>query len=282
MLQEIDYVLHWHVTFMETPSANSRKRQHLVHNLVLHSGELRASDLARKLCISVATVRRDLAALERRGLIERSWGRARVRSPVRYLEDFKAVADKEAAAKRAIAAAASAHVTTGMVVGLSGGTTCTELARWLRGKPITVVTNAINVATELYNHSLTKVIVTGGALNSYSYELVGEMVGFTLQEYRLDLCFVGCSGITPDFGFSMRDHHESAIARAFLGVSERSVVVADHSKVGQKTLAKFAPFSAIERLITDEGVSPEWLSRLEKVGLAVERAPGLHSAADPV
>ena len=76
---------------METPSANSRERQHLVHNLILHSGELRASDLARKLGISVATVRRDLAALERRGLIERSWGRARVRSPIRYLEDFKAV-----------------------------------------------------------------------------------------------------------------------------------------------------------------------------------------------
>lgn len=265
---------------MQTSAANSRERQHLVHNLVLHSGELKASELARKLGISVATIRRDLAALERRGLIERSWGRARVRSPVRYLEDFKAVADKEAAAKRAIAAAASAHVTAGMVVGLSGGTTCTELARWLRGKPITVVTNAINVATELYNHSLTKVIVTGGALNSYSYELVGEMVGFTLQEYRLDLCFVGCSGVAPDFGFSMRDHHESGVARAFLGVSARAVVVADYSKVGCKTLAKFAPFSATERLITDEGLSPEWSTRLEEASLVVERAPGLHSAGD--
>ena len=156
-----------------------------------------------------------------------------------------------------------------------GGTTCTELARWLRGKPITVVTNAINVATELYNHSLTKVIVTGGALNSYSYELVGEMVGYTLQEYRLDLCFVGCSGVTPDFGFSMRDHHESAIARAFLGVSARAVVVADHSKVGRKTLAKFAPLSAAERLLTDEGLSAQWAAKLEAAGLTLECVPSL-------
>ena len=256
-------------------SPNSRERQHLLHNLVLRSGELKASDLAGRLGVSVATVRRDLAALARRGLIERGWGRARVRSPVRYLEDFKAVAAKEAAAKRAVAAAASAHVTDGMVVGLSGGTTCTELARWLRGKPVTVVTNAINVATELYNHSLTKVIVTGGALNSYSYELVGEMVGFTLQEYRLDLCFVGCSGVTPEFGFAMRDPYESAVARAFLGVSARAVVIADHSKVGQKTLAKFAPLAAAERLITDEGLSGTWRQRLEGAGLTVELAPGL-------
>ena len=265
---------------MKTP-VNSRERQHLLHNLILHSGELRASDLAEAFSISAATVRRDLAALERRGLIERAWGRARVRSPVRYLEDFKVVAAKEAAAKRAVAAAASAHVTDGMVVGLSGGTTCTELARWLRGKPITVVTNAINVATELYNHSLTKVIVTGGALNSYSYELVGEMVGFTLQEYRLDLCFVGCSGVTPDFGFSMRDPYESAVARAFLKVSERAVVVADHSKIGQKTLAKFAPLSATERLITDEGLSEVWRYQLAEAGLTVELAPGLRGAGNP-
>lgn len=263
---------------MKPPTVSSRERQERIRNLVLHQGELRAGDLATILNVSPATVRRDLAALERRGLIERAWGSARVRSPVRYLGDFKGVANKEAAAKRAIAAAASAHVEEGMVVGLSGGTTCTELARWLRGKPITVVTNAINVATELYNHSLTKVIVTGGALNAYSYELVGEMVGFTLREYRLDLCFVGCSGASPDFGFSMRDGLESAVARAFLGVSARAVVVADHSKVGRKTPARFAPLLAAERLITDEGLSGAWRQRLEAAGLAVELAPGLGAA----
>ena len=258
------------------PAANSRERQQRIHDSILRSGELSVTRIADLLGVSVATVRRDLAALERRGLIERSWGGARVRSPIDYLDDFKTVAHRGAAAKRAIAAAASAHVTEGMVVGLSGGTTCTELARWLRGKPITVVTNAINVATELYNHSLTKVIVTGGALNTYSYELVGEMVGYTLQEYRLDLSFVGCSGVTPDFGFSMRDSLESAVARAFLGVSERAIVIADPSKVGQKTLAKFAPLSAIDRLITGEGLSPEWRSLLGDAGLTVQLAPGLN------
>ncbi|MEM7738358.1 MAG: DeoR/GlpR family DNA-binding transcription regulator [Deinococcota bacterium] len=253
----------------------NRARQQQIQNLILHLGEVRAQDISVKLDVSIATVRRDLAVLERRGLIERTWGGAKVRSPVAYLPDFQTVADTKSAAKRAIAAAASAHVSEGMVVGLSGGTTCTELARWLRGKPVTVVTNAINVATELYNHSLTKVIVTGGALNSYSYELVGDMVGYTLQEYRLDVCFLGCSGVTAEFGFSMRDHLESAIARAFLAVSERAIVVADHSKVGQKTLARFAPLAAIERLLTDEGLSEVEVSQLEAEGLIVERASAL-------
>jgi DeoR family transcriptional regulator, aga operon transcriptional repressor len=259
-------------------SGNNRLRQKKIHDLVLQRGEVKSEDIVEHMAISLATVRRDLAALERRGLIERIWGGARVRSPIEYLADFKAVAGKEAAAKRAIAAAAAAHVEAGMVVGLSGGTTCTELARWLRGKPITVVTNAINVATELYNHSLTKVIVTGGMLNSYSYELVGEMVGYTLQEYRLDICFLGCTGVTTDFGFSMRDHLESAMARAFLSVSNQAVVIADHSKVGKQTLARFAPLSAIQLLITDAQLKQNSLTTLQEAGLKVEIARDLAGA----
>ncbi len=258
-------------------SLNSRDRQQQLHNLVLQRGEVEAEDIVQALHISLATVRRDLAALERRGLIERTWGGAKVRSPIEYLSDFKEAASRASSAKRAIAATAVQHVKEGMVIGLSGGTTCTELARWLRGKPVTVVTNAINVATELYNHSHTKVIVTGGSLNSYSYELVGDMVNHTLREYHLDICFVGCSGITPDFGFSMRDGFEAAIARAFLSVSRRAIVVADHSKVGEKTLARFTTLQSVERLITNEGLSKAWQGKLEKAGLNVEVARRLEA-----
>ena len=254
---------------MSEKRANSRDRQQTLHRLVMQHGRVSATELADRLGISLATVRRDLASLERRGLIDRTWGGARVRSPIRYLEDFSRAADDHAEAKRQIAAQAAMMVEVDMVVGLSGGTTCTELARWLRGSPITVVTNAINVATELYNHGRTKVIVTGGALNAYSYELVGEMASYALQEYRLDLCFVGCSGITPDFGFSMRDHPEAAMARQFKAISERTFVVADHAKVGRRTLARFAPLSGVDGLITDDGLAPSDREALGGEGLSI-------------
>lgn len=247
----------------------------MIHDLVLHQGEVASAELARASGASLATVRRDLAALERRGLVQRTWGGARVRSPIDYLANFASDAARNAHQKRAIAAAAAEWIEPGMVVGVSGGTTCTELARWLRGKPITVVTNAINVATELYNHGRTKVVVTGGALNSYSYELVGEAVTRSLQEYRLELCFVGCSGILPGFGFSMRDHLESGVARAFLDISERTMVVADHSKLGRRTLARFARFGEIDRWITDEGVAVADREALQVAGLTTQVAVSL-------
>jgi len=262
---------------------NSRNRQQTLHRLVMQHGQVSAADLADRLGISLATVRRDLASLERRGLVDRTWGGARVRSPIRYLEDFSRAADDHAEAKRQVAAQAAMMVEVDMVVGLSGGTTCTELARWLRGAPITVVTNAINVATELYNHGRTKVIVTGGALNAYSYELVGEMASYSLQEYRLDLCFVGSSGITTDFGFSMRDHPEAAMARQFKAISERTFVVADHSKVGRRTLARFAPLGDVDGLIADDGLPAQEREALAEAGLQVllaSRLPPLETKGE--
>lgn len=260
---------------MSEDRPSGRERRQRIHRLVMQAGEVSVETLTRQLGASVATVRRDLAALERRGLVDRTWGGARVRSPVRYLEDFSRAAQDHEDGKRAIAALAAGLTEPGMVVGLSGGTTCTELARWLRGAPITVVTNAINVATELYNHGRTKVIVTGGALNAYSYELVGDVASATLEEYRLDLCFVGSSGITVDFGFSMRDHPEAAMARRFTAVSQRTLVVADHSKIGRRTMARFAPLDAVSGLITDDGITPSQRGELEDAGLAVEIATAL-------
>lgn len=212
----------------------SHERRQTVHRLVMQGGEVSAGALAARLGISLATVGRDLASLERRGLADRTRGGARVRSPIRYLEDFARAAQDRAEGKRQIASETATMVAPDMVIGLSGGTTSTELARWLRGAPVTVVTNAINVATELYDHGRTKVIVTGGALNAYSYELVGEMAAYALQEYRLDLCFFGSSGITLESGFSTGGHPEAVMARQFKAISERTYVIADHAKVGRR------------------------------------------------
>ena len=104
------------------------------------------------------------------------------------------------------------------------------------------------------------------------------MVGYTLQEYRLDICFLGCSGVSTDFGFSMRDHLESAIARAFLSVSKRAIVIADHSKVGKQTLARFVALTSVERLITDEKIDKNAQQTLAQAGLNIEIAHQLNKS----
>lgn len=253
--------------------STAQVRQDQINELILQTGQIKATKIAKLLNISIATVRRDLETLERRGLIDRDWGGAKVHLPIAYPNTFLQSAERNKHEKRTIAAAAAKHVADGMVIGLSGGTTCVELARWLRGRRITVVTNAINVATELYNHSHTKIIVTGGTINSYSFELIGDMVAHSLQEYRLDLSFLGCSGITSHFGVCVRDTFEATGAKAFVQISNRAIILADHTKAGKQTFARLAPTSAFERLITDTNLSVEWQGTLETSGLHVEIAP---------
>lgn len=250
----------------------SAQRQDQLFRFIGETGETSVETLAARFGVSVTTVRRDLDALERRKLIERTWGGARVAIPVVYTEE----AFQGEVVKRSIAAAAAALVEPGMTIAVSGGSTCTELARRLRGQRIKVLTNALNVALELRSTPHTRVVLTGGELNNASYELVGDLVGRSLSEYRVDMAFVGCSGLTPDFGFSMRDDPEAVAARAITQVAARVVVLADHRKVGCKTFARFAQLHEVERFITDEGLSEDWTARLTQAGLHVEKVPLLH------
>ena len=248
----------------------SAQRQEQLYRLLGERGEQTVEALAQQFGVSAITIRRDLNALERRKLVQRTWGGVRVAIPILY-GDAAFEGGDNAAAKRAIAVAAARLVEPGMTIAISGGSTCTELARRLRGQKIRVLTNALNIALELKSTGHTQVILTGGELNAASYELVGELVGRSLGQYRADLAFVGCTGVTPDAGFCMRDQPEAAAARAIIGSAGRVVVLADHSKVGHKTFARFAQLDEVERLIMDGSLSNEWQETLEGAGLRVER-----------
>ena len=227
-------------------------------------------DLARLLDLSPSSVRRELQQMAAAGLVVRMHGGARLPSPLRYEPPYEHRAASEVEAKRAIAAAALRLVAPGAVIGLSGGTTCTELGRALRATTgITVVTNAVNVALELYGQPGKRLIVTGGELNQESYELVGRAVASTLQDLHLDLAFLGASGVDLAFGFSMSDEPEAAVGRAFRAAAARTIVLADHSKIGRRTFARFCRLAGVDLLITDRGAANEACVALQDAGLKV-------------
>lgn len=237
-----------------------RQRRGALMAAIHARGECSVVELAEATGASEATVRRDLAALERQGMVDRTWGGARAHVALRYPESFVRRAANGAGAKHAVALTAAAMVEPNMVVGLSGGTTCTVLARMLRGRPINVVTNAVNVAAELYGTRPTKVILTGGALKANSYELVGAGAEAIIRSYHLDLFFFSCSGVTQD-GFARRDHAEAAIVRSFSAVSGRTVLLLDRSKLGRANPARVARVGEVDDLVVDGPLAAEWRER---------------------
>jgi DeoR family transcriptional regulator of aga operon len=213
--------------------------------------------------------------MQKSGLLQRMHGTAQIPTPIRYELPYEKRAAQHVEAKRKIAAAAKQLIRQELVIGLSGGSTCTELARQLRAmQQITVVTNAVNIVLELQGQLGKRVIVTGGLLNQDSYELVGSLVGQSLQNMHLNLAFLGASGVDRDFGFSMADEPEAVASRAFMAAAEQTVILADHSKLGKATFARLCPLREVDLLITDDGISLEQHTMLQNAGLKVLVAEG--------
>ncbi|GAA1144573.1 DeoR/GlpR family DNA-binding transcription regulator [Kribbella jejuensis] len=224
--------------------------------------------LAVELGVSGATIRRDLQTLSRNQLLVRTHGGAlssesgdekptRVKAAIRHLE------------KRSIGRAAAALVEDGAVVGMTGGTTALELSRALaQRRGITVVTNAINIASELVGHSGIRLVLVGGVARS-TYELVGPAAEAMLANYHLDIAFIGVDGLTPEEGCTAYDEMEAQTDLAFLRRAARSVVIADSSKIGRVTFARISLLSGVSDIVTDRGAHPDQIEAFRRAGVRV-------------
>ena len=236
--------------------------------LLARDGTVTVAELASELGVSDATVRRDLQALGEQRLLERSHGGAVAHGtahelPVRYRTG-------RSDEKRRIARAASELVRDGVAVGLTGGTTTTEVARMLVARQgLTVVTNALNIAVELAVRPDLKLIVTGGVARSASYELVGSMADATLRAVYVDVAFVGVDGVDAERGLTTQNEVEAATNRALMDRAKRTVVVADATKLGHVAFAEIAGIERADQLITNTGADAEQVERLRAAGLDV-------------
>ena len=233
-------------------------------------GSVDVDDLMHEVGVSPATVRRDLQSLHEQRLLERTHGGAVAigglyELPVRYRGSIQR--DQ----KLRIARAALAHVGDGATVGLTGGTTTTEVGRMLvHRSDLTVVTNAINIAAELAVRPNVRLIVSGGVARAASYELVGPLADGVLEQLHVEVAFVGVDGITARAGLTTHREVEAHTNRVLIQRAARVVVVADGTKVGVTTLARIADCDAVDVLITTDDADPDELAAIAARDVEVE------------
>lgn len=231
-------------------------------------GVVGVPELATMLCVSEATIRRDLTELDEKGLAQRTHGGGTLRSGDDELPyPYKTTA--YLAEKRRIAAKVASLIRPHQVVGCTGGTTVTQVARALRGKPIRLVTNAVNLALELAGAPEIEVLLTGGLFRGRSYELSGHVAERTLQDVHLDVAIIGVDGLSPHYGLSTYNHAEAQVCRVLIERASEVWAVADHGKLGQVRPAIIAPLGCVHKLITDTGVSAQLAHELSAAGLEV-------------
>ncbi|MFW0786926.1 DeoR/GlpR family DNA-binding transcription regulator [Gordonia sp. CPCC 206044] len=239
------------------------ERRGRVLTAVISRGAVRVADLAAELGVSEMTIRRDLDQLESEGEVSKVHGgavRADVDLAVRGLEPPSSLkATREPRAKQIIAADALRFVEDGMTIAIGAGTTTLELARLLRGRAISVVTNSVSIFHLLTDPGdepidTSTVQLTGGQ-RTPSDALVGPIANAALERYRTDRAFIGTHGIDPAAGFTTPNLGEAETNRKLLDTARSTVVLADHTKYGEIGAHLFAGFDRIDRLITDDGLA---------------------------
>lgn len=254
------------------------ERINRILELVSKTGALEVDDAAEALKVSTATIRRDFDELSNRQLVHRTHGGiqaigAAYDLPLRYKTA------KEDRGKKRIAQMAASFVEKGQRIGLNGGTTTTELARELALSHklhetdgeigLTVVTNAINIATEMVIRPHIKIVVTGGVARPQSYELIGDYASSVLEGLVLDVAFLGVNGVDPVIGATANHEGEAKIDQLIAESAKRVVVVTTADKIGSQAFARICKPSAIDAIITDRELKPEMKSAFEAEGVEI-------------
>lgn len=228
------------------------------------------AELSAEFGVSESTIRRDLRALERSGLLQRTHGGAVPIDGTLAEPTFLEKSAQRMEEKMAIARAAAAMVQDGESLTLDAGTTTLAVARLLRTRRrLTVVTNSLQVAAELSDAPGIELVVTGGTVKGNTLALVGPTAERALAEVNVDRVFLGTNGIHVERGLTTPTQAEAAVKRRMIASARQVVVVADHTKLGRVAFATFAPLASVHVLITDRGADPEAVRQLTAQGLQV-------------
>jgi DeoR/GlpR family transcriptional regulator of sugar metabolism len=241
-------------------------RDELLIDVLRTSGSTSVAELAERLDVGEATVRRTLHRLAREGRIVRTYGGATV---AEALPGRQGRPDPRLPQKQAIGRAASALVEDGSTVALSSGTTVLELARRLRERELTVITNALDVAYVLLDAPNVELIVLGGVVLPGVHSLRGHLAEEAMRDLRADTLFMGVSAIDLERGFLTEQVREIAVDRALRAMARDAVILADASKFDRVAPGFMFGFEQVGTLVTDGGVRPEHAAALEARGTRV-------------
>ncbi|MBW5484235.1 DeoR/GlpR family DNA-binding transcription regulator [Streptomyces bambusae] len=247
--------------------------------LLVERGRLEVDPAAAELGVSAATIRRDLDQLAEQQMLVRTRGGA-VLHGVSYELPLRYRTSRRAAEKRRISEAVAELVDPGEVIGLTGGTTTTEVARALAGRAdlaelappaLTVVTNALNIAGELAVRPQFKIVLTGGVARPQSFELTGPLARSVLDQIMVDTAVLGVDGFDVADGAATRHEDEAAVNRLLCERARRVVVATDSSKLGVRAFARICGTSAVDVLVTDAGLPDAGARAFEAAGVEVVR-----------
>ena len=228
------------------------------------------NELSEKLKVSVVTIRKDLTLLEQEGYLHRTHGGAS--KQMRYVFD-QTVTEKETQnveEKTRIITKALDFIKENEFIILSSGTTVNLLAQKLYGfRNLTELTPSLRVALEVCKNPNVNTIHLGGEVRKNSTSTIGVLAEETLSNFSCTTLFLGIEGIDLDYGLSSTNVGEAHLNKKMMERVDKTIVLADSSKIHKRGFGFICYVEKIDMLITDSNVDPEFVEELEKRGVEV-------------
>lgn len=246
------------------------ERHTKIVDLLKDQRRVRVSELARLFNTTGVTIRRDLRKLEQEGMLHRTYGGAVGNDKVGFEFSFREKISRYTEEKRRIGEYAANLIEDGDTVIIGSGTTCLHLAKNIKDKKkLTVVTNALDIISELHSYKNISVILLGGVYLSDSFSLVGPMLTKIISDLHVDKSFLGTDGISPSMGTTSADVRAAEVNRLMLQAAKERIIVTDHSKIGKVSFASVVPVKEINKIIVDTGITEEDKMAFEEEGVEV-------------
>src|SRR6266852_6369388 len=225
-------------------------------------------ELAKKVEVSVSTVRRDLAILETAGNVRRTHGGARVVNPRSDEFTFSARDTHQLREKEAIGRACAELIKPNQSLILDAGTTVYHVARYLENKSPQILTNSLPVANFFASANRVEVVVSGGVIYPRLGVLVGPLAVEAFSKIRADAAIMSCGGITLE-GITNSHGLLIEIQRAMIQAARKVIFCIDSTKFGRQSITRLCDLQTIDTIVTDEAAPANLLRALRKQGIEV-------------
>ena len=250
-------------------STTFSERKEVILAALAEDSSVSVADLAKRMGVSVVTVRTDLASLEEEGVLVRTHGGAMPAFHPQILARMRQDKDRKAA----IAKAAAEKIQDGETVIISAGTTTALIAKYLLGRRnVHIVTNNTLLLTYARMNPQLRVTLVGGEFRSSEEGIVGPMALQALDTFHVSKAFIGIDGASVKQGFTANSVESADLVRKMADQADQVFAISDSSKFGKPGFARILPFNGVDALVTDGELKKEFEDKLTEADVRIVKA----------
>lgn len=250
------------------------QRRNAIKGLLVEKETVTIQEVADRFGISIETVRRDFDVLAEEGFLNKIYGGASLRKRTSAMLSLDLLNQTFSEGKNRMAARAAHFIKNGDTIFLDSSDTVLRMCESLMNKEITVLTNSLKVICKLAESKTVRLLCIGGLYHPNQEEFRGPVTLDTLSQFQVDRAFITCRSFDTVYGIGTTDEDQAYFKKMVLSHSLQVNLLADHSRFGKTSFAKFADFEKINNIFTDEPVSQEWKDFFESKSISCYECPG--------